>query len=148
MADLRLQRIRSLPALDRSPLMRESPGGGSHRVATVAALAFLILGMAGGSTVVWTKPGELHARVIDRDGQPVSGVTVTLRTPERVLDTKISDSKGRVEFVGLNAGDYTLGFEISGFASSSIGPVRLRARPAENPELPEFVVMLNPVRWS
>ena len=48
----------------------------------------------------------------------------------------------------MKAGDYVLTFEIAGFATCSIGPIKMRARESESPELPEFVVMMNPVRWS
>src|SRR5262249_36272107 len=126
--NMRVQRTRAARfARTRSPLTRSPLGSGSSRLAGVVALALLILGMSGDSSIVWTKPGELRARVVNRSGQPISGVTVTLRTAGEVVGTGISDPKGRVGFLGLKAGDYTLTFEIAGFATSSIGPVKMRA---------------------
>jgi hypothetical protein len=116
----------------------------------VAALALLIMGMSSGSAIVWTKPGELRVVVVDRDGKPIPGVTVGLKAtadglPHRAM---ISDPKGRAAFGGVSPGAYILTFELSGFAPSSIGPITMRAEERENPQLPEFVVMMNPVRWA
>ena len=118
-------------------------------VARVAALALLIMGMSPGSPIVWTNPGEIRVVVVDRDGLPVVGVTVELTAvsgPSRRI--VVSDPKGRASFDGVKAGDYVLKFELSGFATCSIGPITMRADRDENPELPEFLVMLNPIRVS
>jgi hypothetical protein len=117
-------------------------------MAKAVAVALLMLGMSGDTPVAWTKPGELRAVVVDRSGQPIPGVTATLRSGTEAIRTEVTDTKGSVAFVGLSPRDYTLTFEIAGFATSSIGPVRMRARESENPELPEFVVMMNPIRVS
>ena len=61
--------------------------------------------------------------------------------------TMTSDPKGRAAFGGVSPGAYILKFQLSGFAPSSIGPITMRAEEQENPKLPEFVVMMNPVRW-
>jgi hypothetical protein len=118
-------------------------------VARVAALALLIMGMSPGSPIVWTNPGEIRVVVVDRDGLPVVGVTVELAAvagPSRRI--VVTDPKGRGSFDGVKAGDYVLRFELSGFATCSIGPITMRADRGENPELPEFLVMLNPIRVS
>ena len=134
----------------RSPLTRHPLGGGSIMVARVAAMALLIMGMSSGSAIVWTKPGELRMVVVDRDGKPIPGVSVELKattdgSPHR---TMISDTKGRAAFGGVSPGAYILTFELSGFAPSSIGPITMRGEERENPQLPEFLVTMNPVRWA
>ena len=117
--------------------------------AKVAALTLLVMGMAQGSAVVWTKPGELRVAVVDRDQGPIPGVTVELVSVanERSLRTVISDPKGRAGFSGVGPGEYVLRFQLSGFATCSIGPITMRAETEENPRLPEFVVMMNPIMW-
>ena len=118
-------------------------------VARVAVLALLIMGMSPGSPIVWPNPGEIRVVVIDRDGLPIVGVTVELTattgTPRRIM---VTDPKGRAGFDGVKAGDYILRFTLSGFANCSIGPVTMRADRDGSVELPEFLVMMNPVRVS
>ena len=96
--------------------------------------------------VVWLDPGEVRVVVVGRDAMPLPGVTVYLiREPahesQRIM---VTDPKGRAGFAGVAAGDYSIRFELSGFVSCSIGPVRMRASRDQNPQLPEFVVMMNP----
>ena len=119
-------------------------------VAKVTVLALLIMGMSPSSPVVWTKPGEIRVVVVDRDGQPISGVTVELSATAlgSARRTMISDPKGGAGFGGVSAGDYMLTFQLSGFAPCSIGPITMRADKAGSPELPEFLVMMNAIRWS
>ena len=117
-------------------------------MAQVAGLALLLLGMAQSSEIVWLKPGQLRATVIQRDGTPVPGVAVELNGGEAgsAQRVAITDPKGHAGFDDVPAGEYTLTFQLSGFATCSIGPFTMRRIASENPELPAFVVMMNPVR--
>jgi Carboxypeptidase regulatory-like domain len=103
------------------------------------------MGLSRGPDVVWTKPGELRVVVVDRDSVPVRGVTVTLHPAAQ--KPAVTDGRGRVEFTGLPGGEYSLIFELSGFARTTLGPVKMRRLQDENPHLPEFVVIMNPVMW-
>jgi hypothetical protein len=116
-------------------------------VARVAVLALLIMGMSPSLPIVWTNPGEIRVVIVDRDNLPIVGVTVELTAiagPSRRI--VVSDPKGRAGFDGVRAGDYVLKFELSGLATCSIGPITMRADRGENPALPEFLVMMNPIR--
>jgi len=99
--------------------------------------------------MVWTAPGEIRVVVVDRDSAALPGVTVTLlagphQEAERVA---VTDSKGRVRFSEVPVGEYTLRLQISGAAECSIGPFTMRAGPHDNPWLPEFRVVMNPIMW-
>ena len=139
------------PVLHRIRLRRgvkSTLGAGKRRVAQVAGLALLVLGMAKPSEVVWLKPGELRATAVERDGTPIPGVTVELMTGEagRAQRVAITDPKGNAGFDQVASGEYVLKFQLSGSATCSIGPFAMRATANENPELPAFVVLMNPVR--
>jgi hypothetical protein len=152
--NMRMQRTRRLASLGRSlrslgsPLTRKPLGAGRSIPVKAAFLALAILAMSD-SPVVWTAPGEIRVVVVDRDAAALPGVAVTLlagsrQEPERVT---ITDSKGHASFSDVPVGEYTLRFQISGAAECSIGPFTMRAGPHDNPWLPEFRVVMNPIRW-
>ena len=147
---MRVRRTRSSASPSHSPLTRSPLDVGSSMVTKVAVFALLIMGVSPSSPVVWTKPGEIRVVVVDRDRLPIPGVTVELSAtvPGSAPRTMISDPKGRAGFDGVSAGDYMLTFQLSGFAPCSIGPITMRADKAGSPELPEFLVMMNQIRWS
>jgi len=114
-------------------------------MARVALAAVLLMGMSRGPAIIWTKPGDLRVVVVDRDSVPIPGVTVTLSPAAQ--KPLVTDSRGRVEFTGLGGGSYSLTFELSGFARTTLGPVEMRSSAQENPRLPEFLVVMNPIMW-
>lgn len=117
--------------------------------ARVAGLALLLMGMAYQPTVVWTEPGELRVVVVDREGVPMPGVVVELfSVPDGGSHrAAVSNPKGRAGFGDVGPGEYILRFQLSGFAPCSIGPITMRSVETENPQLPEFVVTMNPIMW-
>jgi hypothetical protein len=115
----------------------------------VALLAVALLAMSGPSTV-WTEPGEIRVVVMEPDSTALPGVAVTLlagskQEAERIA---ITDSNGRVKFSDVPVGEYTLRFQLSGFAECSIGPFTMRARREDNPWLPQFRLIMNPIMWA
>jgi Carboxypeptidase regulatory-like domain len=116
---------------------------GRISMAKVVLAAALLMGMSRGPGIVWTKPGDLRVVVVDRASVPIPGVTVTFSpAAQKAL---VTDSRGRVEFTGLVEGEYSLTFELSGFARMTLGPVGMRSSATENPRLPEFLIVMNPV---
>jgi hypothetical protein len=115
------------------------------------SLSLALFGVATPQNIIWTRPGEISAVVIQRDQSPLPGVTVTLSSvgagrSERNR-TQVTGMDGKIRFKDLEPGQYLLNFQLSGFADTAIGPVALRSRAQENPRLPEFLVMLNPIMW-
>jgi hypothetical protein len=115
--------------------------------ATIAVLVVFLLGSGTPGRITWTKRGEIRTLVIDRGNAPLAGVTVILSpsapgSQERAL---VTNPAGKVSFHDLAPGDYLIKFQLSGFADMCIGPVTLRSSSRENPRLPEFLVMMNPV---
>jgi hypothetical protein len=106
--------------------------------------------MAQKPAVTWTKPGEIRVILIDREEAPIPGVTVTLVPNDRHANPRVAtaNSKGRAGFVDVPPGEYTLRFQLSGFAECSVGPFSMKSSTAENPRLPEFIVMMNPLLWQ
>ena len=94
-------------------------------VAVVVAGCLACLdGTASGQT-----PGVLLGRVVvEDDGAPVGGATVTLEPndSDRRM-TLVADSQGRFGHVGIRPGFYTVVVERDGFASVEIRGVEIRA---------------------
>src|SRR6185295_13032686 len=121
------------------------------RILVVAGLALVASAVSPADEIVWTPPGALRFVVVDRDMRPVAGVPVTataVATGGPAEAMTITDAKGRAGFSGLSPREYVIRFDLSGFAPASIGPVRVKSSPEENPRLPEFLVVLNPILWS
>lgn len=82
-----------------------------------------------GGTASGQTPGMLLGRVVvEDDGAPVGGATVTLEhnNSERRL-TLVADSQGRFGHVGIRPGFYTVVVERDGFAAVEIRGVEIRA---------------------
>src|SRR6478672_1122342 len=58
--------------------------------------------------------GNLYGRVLDEQGGPLPGVSVTLNGPGVSL-TQTSDARGEYRFLNLPPGRYTLTFALAGF---------------------------------
>ena len=144
----RVQRTRvARCARPGSPLTRHPLGHGRAFSTIVVVAALLLTGMAKKGEIVWSKPGEIRLVVVDRESVPIPGTTVTLSKVgnDQSQAVVISDKVGRASFSGVLPGDYVLRFELSGFVTCSLGPFRMRSTSEEDPVLPEFVVMMNPI---
>ena len=143
----RVQRTRPCASLRGSPLTRHPLGGRKALIVGAAAIVIALVGAVTTSEMKWTKPGEIKIVVVDRDSEAVPGATVVLSDSDGGHQRPvITDANGRAGFSGVSRGDYLVKVDLSGFATYTIGPFRMRADSSENPELPEFVVMLNPLR--
>lgn len=60
--------------------------------------------------------GNLFGTVVDEQGQPLPGVTITLTNggPPRI---QVTNAQGRFRFLELSPGNYTLKAELEGFAT-------------------------------
>jgi hypothetical protein len=121
------------------------------RAVTLAGLVLCTLATSKPAEVLWAPPGELRAVVLDRDSVPLRGVTVSLfasGVAAAVHQPAVTTGgDGVARFANLPAGEYVIRVELSGFAPTSIGPVTVRSPSQENPRLPEFLVVLNPIQW-
>jgi Carboxypeptidase regulatory-like domain len=69
------------------------------------------------------KTGTIRGAVVDRDGAVYQGVRVALTAtgqPPAANATTITDSSGRFEFGGLNAGSFQITVSSQGFATQSV----------------------------
>ncbi len=64
-----------------------------------------------------TQTGSLNGKVTDKEGQPLPGVSVTIKSPALILPqmTAVTNEEGFFRFPALPPGIYTVAFEISGF---------------------------------
>jgi len=83
------------------------------RFRSVAMLLALMLAMAGIATAQETT-GAVRGRIVDAQGLPVPGVTVTA-TGTQGVKTAVSDSDGRYNIPFLTPGAYTVRAELQGF---------------------------------
>jgi outer membrane receptor for ferrienterochelin and colicin len=81
----------------------------------VVALFPLMVGVA---SAQGTQTGVLMGTVVSTDGQPIPGVTVSISS-DAMLGTRsaVTDVNGGYIFKALPRGDYTIGYELSGFAT-------------------------------
>jgi hypothetical protein len=70
--------------------------------------------------------GALYGTVVDGQGNPLPGATVTLDGPgaDRV---QVTDSEGRFRFLDLDPAQYTIRTELDGFATLDIPNVQVNA---------------------
>ena len=81
--------------------------------------AFLVafaLVLAGAATAQ-ERYGALRGTVLDQQGQPVPGVTVTItNSTTGAARTYVTDGNGEYSAPDLNPGRYTVVFELTGFS--------------------------------
>ncbi|MFQ6037668.1 MAG: carboxypeptidase regulatory-like domain-containing protein [Candidatus Aminicenantales bacterium] len=72
--------------------------------------------------------GAIVGRVMDEDGSPLPGVTVTLTSPRLMGErTAITDSEGQYRFPALPPGLYTVKAELQGFTPTIREKIRVHA---------------------
>lgn len=63
-----------------------------------------------------TQTGRIFGQVLDPDGEPLPGVTITLSSPAMMAtQTRVTDVQGRYLFVALPPGEYQAEFSLEGF---------------------------------
>jgi vitamin B12 transporter len=88
--------------------------------------------MAGGEEAA----ARLAGRVLDTDGAPVAGATVTLRAADTgVLRRVLTDAAGRYEFDAMAEGRYVIDATFNGSRRTAARDVRLEASRAEQGDL-------------
>jgi hypothetical protein len=80
------------------------------------ALALLSLVLLLGVFVVGQQAGGIRGTVVDKEGNALPGVTVTLTGSKTALKTAVTSAEGHFRFLSLDgANDYNLKFELQGF---------------------------------
>ena len=102
-----------------------------HRRPRRLALAALLLSAATAAAAQTT--GSIEGVVIDADGNPLPGVTVTVAGPG-VRQERITQGDGAYASAGLVAGDYVVTASLLGFETAET-PVSLEAGATENVRL-------------
>jgi Carboxypeptidase regulatory-like domain len=90
-------------------------GRGSISHLAVAVVAALLLAMAA-PAAAQLQTGDLYGTVIDAQGQPLPGVTITL-SGTSAPQVQTSGEDGRFRFLNLYPGTYDLKAELQGFSS-------------------------------
>jgi hypothetical protein len=86
----------------------------------------------------WMPVHEMHLIVVDVDGKPLQGVTVSINPvgdwrghTSRSAARAVTNAEGRLIFTGLPGGSYDVKIEISGFLTSELPDIPVRS--AEQP---------------
>ncbi|MXX76183.1 MAG: TonB-dependent receptor [Holophagales bacterium] len=103
------------------------------------ALAALLLAAAAAAATAQTT-GTIEGVVVDADGTPLPGVTVTVAGPG-VRQERITQGDGAYASAGLSAGDYVVTAALTGFETAE-SPVSLGAGATENVRLVLHLVRL------
>lgn len=83
------------------------------RIVAVAAILALV-GVGAASAQLQT--GNLYGNVLDEQGAPLPGVTVTL-TGQGAPQVQVTNAQGQFRFLGLSPGSYSLKAELEGFST-------------------------------
>src|SRR5947199_502756 len=83
---------------------------------TMAGAVAFVLGIASAGFAQETT-GALRGRIVDAQGLPVPGVTVTITGPQGG-QTAVADSEGRFNFPFLTPGTYGVRAELPGFKAA------------------------------
>jgi len=83
---------------------------------TMAVAVALLLGIASAGLAQETT-GALRGRIVDSQGLPVPGVTVTITGPQGA-QTAVADTDGRFNFPFLTPGTYSVRAELPGFKAA------------------------------
>lgn len=81
-------------------------------------LGFVVLGF---STPVLAQGARVQGKVLDQDGRPIAGATVTLENPAMgPARTVATNGKGAWAVLGLEAGTWNIDFEAEGYVTRKI----------------------------
>jgi len=88
----------------------------NSRLPVFLLLFFLICGIASAQI---TLTGSLRGSVLDRDGAPLPGAQVTIKSPSLITPsmTQITNERGFYRFPALPPGLYTVTFRLDGFSA-------------------------------
>ena len=78
--------------------------------------ASLVVILTAGAATAQTTTGTISGRVVDSQGLPLPGVTVSASSPNlQGVSSAVTSANGDYIFTGLPSGTYTITFELSGF---------------------------------
>jgi hypothetical protein len=90
-----------------------------------AVFAALLMALMTLSAFGQVQTGSLFGSVVDKDGAPLPGVTVTLTGPG-APQTTVTDAQGRFRFPNLTPGTYSLRSELAGFGQATRAGIGVR----------------------
>jgi len=82
----------------------------------IVAVAAMLLVLGGGAAFAQLQTGNLFGTVMDEQGSPLPGVTVTL-TGQAAPQVQVTNAQGEFRFVGLSPSSYQLKAELEGFST-------------------------------
>jgi carboxypeptidase family protein len=94
-------------------------------------------GNESGQQSIYIGPGgrsNLRGRVVDEQGNPLPGVTVTINSGFTAVG--VTDNQGFFTFVALPAGSYTLKAEMEGFSAKEYFNIHISDGETKNVEIP------------
>lgn len=120
--------------------MRVGSVGCRHLAAACLFVGLVIATPSRAAAQDWSGQGRVEGRVLDPDGKPVEGASVTLANPERGGGPQPlkTDRKGKWAYLGIVAGKWNLDVEAAGFETKK-GTFTL---PAESARIPPMEVRL------
>ncbi len=83
----------------------------------IVAVAAMLLVLGGGAAFAQLQTGNLFGTVMDEQGSPLPGVTVTLTGTAGVPQVQVTNAQGEFRFLGLGPGSYQLKAELEGFST-------------------------------
>ena len=84
------------------------------------AVAAMLLLLVGAPAFAQLQSGSLYGTVVDDQGAPLPGVTVTVGGQGAPI-VQVTDAQGRFRFPTLSPGSYRLDAQLEGFSSEFIG---------------------------
>lgn len=87
-------------------------------LAYLAQIVLLAILLSGSPAHAQLQTGTLYGTVVDDQGSPLPGVTVTL-AGMGAPQVQVTNAQGQFRFVGLGPGSYSLEAELEGFQSIS-----------------------------
>jgi hypothetical protein len=82
----------------------------------IVAVAALVLLVAGGAAFAQLQTGNLYGTVVDEQGSPLPGVTVTV-SGQGAPQVQVTDAQGKFHFPGMSPASYQLKAELEGFST-------------------------------
>ncbi len=83
-------------------------------LAIIALVSFLLTG----AVFAQLRTGNVYGKVVDPDGNPLPGVTVTLSGEGVATQTTFTDEAGNFRFLGLPPGKYVVEAKLEGFGTT------------------------------